>query len=123
MKLKGLIPSLEMTIDDNGNNFSAGQKQLVCLARAALGKFKIVILDEATANMDSVTDKMLHKVIEEIFLDCTILTVAHRLHSVIDCDKVLVMNKGEMVEFDSPKVLIKDKSSAFHKMCEESKID
>lgn len=80
-------------------------------------------MDEATANMDAETDKMLHRVIEEVFSDCTVLTIAHRLHSIFDCDKVLVLDNGRVIEFDDPKFLKNEKGTLFHKMCEEFKMD
>ncbi|CAH1982549.1 unnamed protein product [Acanthoscelides obtectus] len=123
VKIKDIISSLDMTIQDNGSNFSSGQKQLICLARAVIGNCKIVVLDEATANMDPVTDKMLHAVIDEVFSDCTILTIAHRLQYILDCDKVIVMDNGELVECNSPKELLQDQSSLFYKMCKQSKKD
>nr|CAI5851678.1 unnamed protein product [Callosobruchus analis] len=123
VKIKDIIPNLDMMIQDNGSNFSAGQKQLICLARAVIGKCKIVVLDEATANMDPFTDKMLHAVIEEVFSDCTILTIAHRLQYIMDCDKVIVMDNGELVECDNPKDLLQNQGSLFYKMCMQSKRD
>nr|CAH7727811.1 unnamed protein product [Callosobruchus chinensis] len=123
VKIKDIIRNLDMTIQDNGSNFSAGQKQLICLARAVIGKCKIVVLDEATANMDPFTDKMLHGVIEEVFSDCTILTIAHRLQYIMDCDKVIVMDNGELAECGNPKDLLQNQSSLFYKMCKQSKRD
>ncbi|KAJ8931650.1 hypothetical protein NQ314_015402 [Rhamnusium bicolor] len=122
VKIKDLVPSLDLEVKESGASFSAGQKQLICLARAALGKYKIVVLDEATANMDSVTDKMLHGIIEDIFVDCTILTIAHRLHSILNCDLVMVLDNGELIEFDNPKKLLQNKSTHFYKMCRETEM-
>ncbi|KAJ8925147.1 hypothetical protein NQ315_001332 [Exocentrus adspersus] len=120
VKVKDLVPSLDFQIKDKGSGFSSGQRQLLCLARAAIGQFKIVVLDEATANMDPVTDKMLHDVIDEVFSECTILTVAHRLRSILNCDLVMVLDSGSLVEYDDPKKLVEDKTSAFYKMCKEA---
>lgn len=89
-------------MSDGGSNFSMGQRQLVCLARAILRNNKILILDEATANVDADTDKFIQTTIREKFGDCTVLTIAHRLHTVMDSDKVLVMDAGEIVEYDHP---------------------
>ena len=86
--------------------FSVGQKQLLCLARAILKKNKILVLDEATANVDLNTDILIQKKIKELFNSCTILTVAHRLLTIADYDKVLVMDKGQMVEFNEPFLLL-----------------
>lgn len=121
--LKEMVPSLEKIIEDSGSHYSSGQKQLICLARAAIAKCKIVVLDEATANMDAETDKMLHDIVYDVFSDCTILMIAHRMHLILKCDKVLVLDKGNVVEFDDPKTLLNNSDSLFHKMCQESKMD
>ncbi|KAJ8978875.1 hypothetical protein NQ317_001204 [Molorchus minor] len=120
VRIKHLIPNLEMEVKEGGSSFSVGQKQLICLARAAVRKFQIVVLDEATANMDPVTDKLLHTVIDDVFVKCTMLIIAHRLHTVIDCDRVMVLDNGRIMEFDSPKRLLKNKESRFYKMCQVS---
>lgn len=121
--LKDIIPTLDIFVEESGGKYSSGQKQLVCLARAAISKCKIVVLDEATANMDAETEKLLNKVIEEIFSDCTMLMIAHRLHSIMHCDKVMVLDSGIIVEYDSPKVLRSKVGGIFKEMCSESKID
>lgn len=121
--IREMVPTLETYIESGGSKYSSGQKQLVCLARAAISKCKIVVLDEATANMDAETDEMLNQVVDEIFHDCTILTIAHRLHSIMKCDKVLVLDSGNIAEYGSP-IILKDKEGGlFHKMCKESKMD
>ncbi|KAJ8965824.1 hypothetical protein NQ314_003891, partial [Rhamnusium bicolor] len=102
LNLHHLITSLEFEVEDGGSNFSLGQKQLLCLARAIIRKTKIVILDESTANMDHETDTLLHDTIKENFSDCTLITIAHRLHSVLKCDKVLVLDRGEIKEYEDP---------------------
>ena len=84
------------------NIFSIGQKQLICLARTLLKKNKILVLDEATANVDLETDELIQRKIKENFSDCTVLTIAHRLYTVADYDKIIVMNDGKVEEFDSP---------------------
>lgn len=118
-----MIQDLSTLIDDSGTTYSSGQKQLICLARAAIARCKLLVLDEATANMDAQTDKMLHGVIAEIFPECTTLSIAHRLHSILNCDRVLVLDNGKIVEFDKPKILISQKDSIFRAMCEETKMD
>lgn len=117
-----MVPSLETFIENSGANYSSGQKQLVCLARAAIAKCKILVLDEATANMDDETEIMLNKVIEEIFSDCTVLAIAHRLHSLLKSDRILVLDRGNIVEYDQPKVLMERRDGMFYKMCQDSKI-
>lgn len=121
--LQEIIPTLETFVESSGSTYSSGQKQLFCLARAAITKCKIVVLDEATANMDAETDKMLNRVVDEIFSDCTILTIAHRLHSIMQCDKVLVLDRGNIAEYDNPKILKDKEGGLFQKMCKESKMD
>ena len=89
--------------------FSVGQKQLICLARAILRETKILVLDEATANVDLETDNVIQMKLRESFKDSTVLIIAHRLATVIDADRILVMNNGEGEEFDHPyKLLVND---------------
>lgn len=110
VELKPVISSLAGGLDckmsDGGSNFSMGQRQLVCLARAILKNNKILILDEATANVDPETDKLIQKTIRDKFAECTVLTIAHRLHTVMDSDRVLVMDAGTAVEFAHPHDLL-----------------
>lgn len=118
--LKPLIDSLDTQVNNTATHFSSGQKQLVCLARATLRKTKILILDEATANMDHETDVMLNKRINEIFTNCTMFIIAHRLHSILMCDKVMVMDRGEVKEFDNPTNLLEDREGIFYNMVEQA---
>ncbi|CAH1738400.1 unnamed protein product [Aphis gossypii] len=124
VELKNVIEDLPDALNtkmyENGSNFSVGQRQLVCLARAIIRNNKILILDEATANIDPKTDEMIQKTIRIKFRTCTVLTIAHRLNTVIDSDKVLVMDAGTVVEFDHPHNLLKNKKGVFYKMVEQT---
>ena len=103
-----------------GDNLSIGQRQLFCLARALLRKTKILILDEATANVDVSTDEVIQKIIRKEFNNSTIITIAHRLHTIMDYDRILVLHEGRIVEYDSPEILMKDKSTLFYSMLQNS---
>ena len=103
----GSLPGkLSETVTESGDNFSSGQRQLMCIARAVLRKPSILIMDEATAFMDSETDKFIQRTLRTQFTDCTILTIAHRLHTIIDYDYIMVLDQGKVAEFDKPTVLI-----------------
>lgn len=110
---------LDTQISDNGNNLSMGQRQLLCLSRALLNPSKILILDEATAAVDRETDKIIQETIRTAFKDRTILTIAHRIDTVLDSDKIMVLDKGEVKEFDTPDNLLKNKESLFYGLCEK----
>ena len=96
--------------------FSVGQKQLICLARAILRKNRIIVLDEATANVDMETDRLIQETIKRKFSDCTVLTVAHRLDTVINCDRILVLSHGRVKEYDHPHLLLKNNEGQFSGM-------
>lgn len=115
-----VFKDLETTVTEGGKNFSQGQRQLLCLARALLKRSRIVLMDEATASVDFETDKAIQKTIATEFADSTILCIAHRLHTVIEYDRILVLDQGEIQEFDSPLTLINNPESAFYKMCRNS---
>ncbi|XP_055543163.1 multidrug resistance-associated protein 1-like [Wyeomyia smithii] len=120
--VKGLTAGLEHEIAENGENLSVGQRQLICLARAILRKTKVLILDEATAAVDLETDDLIQKTIRSEFADCTILTIAHRLNTILDSDRVLVLDKGLVAECDSPQKLLADKNSIFYGMAKNAGI-
>jgi ABC-type multidrug transport system fused ATPase/permease subunit len=107
---------LDFLIEGGGSNLSEGEKSLVCICRAALKKNKVVIMDEATASIDVNTEETIQKLIKDEFQDATVITVAHRLNTVMHGDKILVLSFGEVQEFDSPEVLLKDEESAFSKL-------
>ncbi|KAI5958337.1 YBT1 [Candida theae] len=111
---------LENTITEGGGNLSQGERQLVCLARSLLKNPKIILLDEATSSIDYKSDSLIQKTIRDEFGSSTILTIAHRLRTIIDYDKILVMDAGQVVEYDNPYVLISNPESLFHSMCENS---
>ncbi|RXG69071.1 Multidrug resistance-associated protein 4 [Armadillidium vulgare] len=100
-------------INEGGSNLSVGQRQLVCLARAILKKNKILVMDEPTSNVDAVTDSLVQNTLRIKFSDCTVLTIAHRINSIMNSDKVMVMDGGKLVEFASPHDLLKNENSTF----------
>ena len=111
---------LDAQIEEGGSNLSSGQKQLLCLARALLNETsKILVLDEATAAVDFQTDKIIQETIRTEFKDKTILTIAHRIDTIMDSDKILVLDSGKVAEFDSPQNLLKNKDSIFYSLAKE----
>lgn len=112
--------ALAFHVTDDGGNFSVGQRQLLCLARALVRKNKILVLDEATANVDNRTDEVIRATIKRRFSGYTVLTIAHRLHSVVDCDKVLVMDEGMVVEYEHPHVLLERRKGVFYDLVQQT---
>lgn len=115
-----LDEGLEAVVTEGGSNFSVGQRQLFCLARALLRRNKILILDEATANVDLETDAIIQQVIREQFSQCTILTIAHRLETVMDSDRIMVLRFGEIAEFNEPHVLLSKPNSYLLRLVEHT---
>lgn len=109
---------LDAPVEDGGENWSVGQRQLMCLGRVMLKKSRILFMDEATASVDSQTDSTIQKIIRDDFRDCTIITVAHRIPTVMDCDKVLVVDAGWLKEYDSPSRLL-ERPSLFGALVQE----
>ncbi|XP_062120269.1 ABC transporter C family member 10-like [Humulus lupulus] len=110
---------LDSLVLDDGSNWSMGQRQLFCLGRALLRRSRILVLDEATASIDNATDSILQKTIRIEFADCTVITVAHRIPTVMDCTMVLAMSDGQIVEYDEPMKLMKKEGSLFGKLVNE----
>lgn len=104
---------LNIEVTGGGSNFSVGQRQLICMARALIRKPKILIMDEATASIDEMTDQLIQKMIKEEFSNSTILTIAHRLNTIIAYDRVMVLDKGKIAEFDTPWNLIQKQDGQF----------
>lgn len=115
---KNIFLDLSSPVTESGNNLSQGQKQLLCLARAMLKEPRVIMMDEATASIDYATDAKIQETIRE--LKSTTITIAHRLQTIIDYDKVLVLEKGEVKEYDHPWKLLQDQTTVFHGMCEMS---
>ena len=111
---------LEKKIESGGNNLSVGQKQLICIARAILRISKIVVMDEATANIDMKTENLIQKALNKVLEKATVITVAHRIKTIINSDRILVLNNGEVKEFDSPKNLLQNEKSLFYELFNKS---
>nr|QWN59144.1 ATP-binding cassette C transporter [Rehmannia glutinosa] len=111
---------LDAEVSEAGENFSVGQRQLLSLSRALLRRSKILVLDEATAAVDVRTDALIQKTIREEFKSCTMLIIAHRLNTIIDCDRILLLDAGQVVEFDTPETLLQKEESAFSKMVQST---
>ncbi|KAI6706348.1 hypothetical protein NL676_009310 [Syzygium grande] len=117
--VRGKEEKLDSAVVENGENWSAGQRQLFCLGRALLKKSSILVLDEATASVDSATDGVIQKVISQEFKNRTVVTIAHRIHTVIDSDLVLALSDGRIAEFDAPTKLLEREDSFFSKLIRE----
>jgi ABC-type multidrug transport system fused ATPase/permease subunit len=110
---------LDMAIQEGGENLSSGEKQLLCICRAALRKGKIIVLDEATANIDLITEQKIQKFMAEEFKEQTMLVIAHRLQTIIESDKVMVLGDGKVMEFDTPDQLLENEKSHFTKLVKQ----
>ena len=111
---------LNRKIEQGGSNLSVGEKQLICIARAILRKTKIVVMDEATANIDMKTEEKIQKALQYVLNDSTVITVAHRIKTIIDYDKILVLDNGKIIEFDTPQNLLKQEKSLFYELYSKS---
>ena len=127
VKLFDLINSregkLSCIVDENGSNFSVGEKQLICFARSILSKSSILFMDEATSSIDKNTDNIIQNLIRSSkFKNVTVICIAHRLQSIIDYDYILLLKNGKIKQFDSPNNLLKDKNGDFYKLVETDKL-
>jgi ATP-binding cassette subfamily C (CFTR/MRP) protein 2 len=113
---------LDSLVVEGGSNWSMGQRQLLCLGRALLRRSRILILDEATASMDNATDAVIQKTVRTELKDSTIITIAHRIPTVMDCTRVLVVNDGEMVEYEEPQKLMQTEGSFFKELLNEYRL-
>lgn len=112
--------TLDSPVTENGSNWSQGQRQLIALARALVKKSSLIILDEATSSVDFDTDHKIQQTIRKEFVDCSLLCIAHRIRTVADYDRILVLDHGEVKEFDTPYNLIRREGGIFRQMCERS---
>ena len=113
---------LEQIITEEGSNLSVGEKQLICIVRAILRKSKIIVMDEATANIDYKTEEIIQNSMNEIINKSTIITIAHRLKTIINYDKIISLDNGEIIEFDTPRNLLKNENGIFYKLYNKSNL-
>ncbi|XP_027186675.1 ABC transporter C family member 12-like isoform X1 [Cicer arietinum] len=111
---------LDAQVSERGDNFSVGQRQLLSLARALLRRSKVLVLDEATASVDVRTDALIQKTIRQEFDSCTMLIIAHRLNTIIDCNRILLLDAGRVLEYSSPEKLLQNEETAFYKMVQST---
>lgn len=120
--VRALPLGLNAVVSEGGTNFSVGQRQLLCLARALLRRNKILLLDEATASVDVATDVLVQRTVRELFADCTVITIAHRLSTILDSDRIMVFETGRLVEFDRPRELSSKNSGALRALLVEAAV-
>ena len=118
--IDGFDLKLESVMAEDGGNLSVGQRQLMCLARAIIRGSSILVLDEATSNIDHDTDTLIQRTVRSEFKDCTVLVIAHRLTTIADLDRILVLDAGRVVEYDTPAALLREKTSTFARMVRET---
>jgi len=119
--VKSYDKGLQEVLQEGGSNLSVGQRQLVCIARALLRKPRILVLDEATASIDNETDAAIQRQIRDGFVGSTTITIAHRLHTILDSDRVLVLDDGKVLEYDAPATLLADSASRFRALVDAAK--
>ena len=105
-----------------GTTLSVGQRQLLCMARALLKNARILLMDEATSNVDPTTESVLQSTLRDELRNCTVLTIAHRLHTIIDSDRVLVLDGGSVVENDRPEVLMRKPDGMFRRLLNDTNL-
>lgn len=116
----GMDGKLDFNVSEEGSNLSQGQRQLLCVSRAILRRSRIVLLDEATASVDVENDQNLQRVLRSVFAHCTMLTIAHRINTISDSSRILVLDAGKVAEFDSPQVLLKRPGSIYKSLVEQT---
>ena len=112
--VEALENGLDTEVTEGGRNFSCGQRQLICFARAMLQKTSVVLMDEATANVDVETDAKIQNTIRNVFKKQTVIVVAHRLNTIIGSDRIMVMDHGMVAELDTPQNLLSNPDSEFN---------
>ncbi|XP_010830909.1 PREDICTED: multidrug resistance-associated protein 4-like, partial [Bison bison bison] len=117
--IQGLPGKMDTELAESGSNLSVGQRQLLCLARAILRKSRILIMDEATSNVDPRTDELIQKIIHGTLVRCTVLTITNRLSSVVDSNRIMVLDSGKLEEYDKPHILMHNKNSLLYKMAQQ----
>ncbi|ELP94857.1 canalicular multispecific organic anion transporter, putative [Entamoeba invadens IP1] len=120
LQMVNVEKDLSYKVTENGENFSLGERQMICMARALLRGAKILIMDEATASIDIQTDIMIQEMVRKNFCKCTVLTIAHRLHTIMDSNKAMVFDDGHLMEMDTPINLINDKTTIFNNLVQQS---
>ncbi len=118
--VEGLANGLDTKVSINGLNFSVGQRQLMCMGRALLRQCKILVMDEATASVDNKTDMLIQKTLRQEFNEKTVIVIAHRLNTIIDCDKVVGMDQGRVVQFGAPWELLQDSEGLFAQLVHQT---
>lgn len=118
--IETLDGKLEAKVEEDGSNFSVGQKQLLCLARALLRKPRVLVMDEATSGIDEETDRLIQDTIRREFDNCTVITIAHRIKTIFDYDRIIVLAQGHIREYDTPKALLMNPESLFASLCKEA---
>ncbi|KAJ1553467.1 hypothetical protein HK405_007825, partial [Cladochytrium tenue] len=110
---------LETRVAEGGSNFSVGERQLVCMAKAVLRRAKILVLDEATSSVDVKTDELIQELLRREFTGSTVICIAHRINTILNFDRILVMDAGRVAEFDSPQALLAKSDSLFASLCRQ----